>query len=129
MIVLDSHIWIWMHLSPGRLSLPAQEAVRNEAALGISVLSIWEVMVALQRGRIQSPYSPETTIDLWLRATPLVKLPVTEEVVRTGQRMVFNHGDPIDKFIASTAHCESCALITSDAHLLSLDWLKTIKGD
>lgn len=117
-----------MHLSPGKLSLEAQEAIQNEAALGISVLTIWETLVSLQKGRIQSNHTPEATIDLWLKATPLVKLPVTEEVVRTGHKMTFTHGDPIDRLIASTAYCENCALVTADSHLLSLNWLTCIKG-
>lgn len=117
-----------MHSDPSRLTESVKEAMQSEAALGISVLSIWEVMVSIQKGRLHTNLPAEEQIDHWLRDIPLVRIPLNEQVIRVGHRMIFHHADPIDRFIAATAFCENSPLITADAHLLNLSWLKTIKA-
>jgi PIN domain nuclease of toxin-antitoxin system len=53
-ILLDTHIWIWWVHGDPRLTVGAQQAIRQheDAVLGVSVISCWEVATLVERNRI-----------------------------------------------------------------------------
>ncbi|MDQ2842096.1 MAG: PIN domain nuclease, partial [Acidobacteriota bacterium] len=56
MILLDTHILIWLALDPAHLSRPAVLAIQNarsNGGLAISDLSLFELAHLIVRGRIQ----------------------------------------------------------------------------
>lgn len=56
MIVLDTHAWVWWVSDPERLSARAREAVdqaAKEGELYISSISVWEVALLAERGRLR----------------------------------------------------------------------------
>lgn len=127
LILLDTHIWIWFNLDPARL--PAEAAACfsdpvNEFAL--SAVSVWETVLAAQRGRIVVAASPEDNARQWLASSPVPVLPVDREIAILARTLRFEHQDPADRFIAATAYHHACALVTMDTRLSKLDWLKTI---
>lgn len=123
LILLDTHEWIWFVTSHPRLSSTVASRI-SEAA--ISVVSVWEVALAVQKGRIESPHDAEETVRRWIARYPLTVVPLELEIALLSRTLAFEHEDPADRFIAATAHRLGVPLATSDARLASLPWLKTI---
>lgn len=126
-MVLDTHVWIW--LVTGSQPLPdsiVEAAKENSQAIAISATSIWEAHLLLERGRITPVASPEQTIRSWLGAYPFPVIPIGMEIAMLSRTLRFQHEDPADRFIASTAFQLGVPLATLDARLGSLDWLQVI---
>lgn len=118
-LLLDTHIWIWSHVEPERLSpslISALESPDNE--LWLSPVSVWEFLLLVERGRIVLRDDPDEWLDTaWSRA-PMHDAAVTREVARRSRRIKLAHQDPADRFIAATAAVYDLTLVTDDAHLL-----------
>ncbi len=126
-MVLDTQQWIWRITGARPLSNPVDQALRTEPeAVVLSAISIWEALLLLNKGRIRSATDPERTVRLWLQVYPLRIEPVSTEVAILSRTLAFQHDDPADRFIASTAYMLDTPLATSDERLRALSWLKTI---
>jgi PIN domain nuclease of toxin-antitoxin system len=126
LILIDTHVWIWFHSDSEKLSALAIEQLRTADRIAISTVSIYETMVAVEKGRIQSIFEPEALIRRWLGSSDIVRIPVSEEIVLKSRSLKFAHADPFDRIIAATAVHENAPLMTADRNLLQLAWLKTI---
>jgi len=123
-IVLDTHIWVWFHNGNNRLSPAVASQICSDTV--ISVASVWEVILLIEKGRLQSTMSPDNTVRRWLEVAPMRVAPIDTEIVTLSRSLQFNHDDPADRFIAATAFHFSAPLATVDARLSGLPWLKTI---
>jgi PIN domain nuclease of toxin-antitoxin system len=97
-----------------------------ETRIGISAVSVWEAMVAMEKGRIESVATPENTVRAWLRESPFEVIPLDQEIVLLSRTLNFRHDDPADRFIAATAYRLNCTLATADHRLLGLPWLRVL---
>jgi PIN domain nuclease of toxin-antitoxin system len=123
-ILLDTQMWVWFHLGDPRLPNDVREAIGPTTCL--SAISVWEVMRLLEKGRLQSAWTPQEVVRRWLAANPFRVVPVDTEVAILARTLPFVHEDPADRFIAATAHHLGAALATSDARLRDLPWLNTL---
>lgn len=130
MIVLDTHVWLWLGLEPRRLSAAATDAVRaaaNAGGLSVASVSLLEMAVLIARGRVV----PEGTAESWLaglvdRTGVVVKdITPTIAVLATSFPDSFP-GDPADRLIAATARAEGLALVTRDGRLRASDLVETV---
>src|ERR1700756_1024675 len=106
MILLDSHVVIWLALEPGRISTPATKAIRNVDEAGelprTSAVCLFEIANAMRRGRVQAAIP--THVFLARIKSRFEILPVSEEIaVHAGLLGDRFHGDPTDRVIAATA--------------------------
>jgi PIN domain nuclease of toxin-antitoxin system len=128
-ILLDTHVVIWLALSPELISTKAKAAIENTesagAVPGISVMTLYEITNTIRRGRIQSSVPQE----VFLRhiGSRFNAIPVTEEIaVRAAAFPAPFHGDPTDRIIAATAFIEDCVLITRDEKIREAGACKTL---
>lgn len=128
LILIDTHVWIWLHSNPDNLLPSSLELVQNAGRIAISPVSIYETMVAVEKGRLESQFKPETLVRRWLAAMDITRIPVSDEIVIQSRTLLFDHADPFDRIIASTAFHENIPLMTADRNLLKLEWLKTIQA-
>ena len=96
-------------------------------AICISAVTLWEAHLLLEKGRIESRFSPISTIKVWLSAYPIQTIPIDQEIALLSRTLDFHHEDPADRFIAATAFRMSLPLATVDEKLMSLPWLTTIQ--
>lgn len=128
MILLDTHILVWMVNDPARLSKKAEGAIRAAASgggLAISAMSLWELAYLAARGRI----NPSGTVEAFVRRiTAHVAIqPITVEIaVIAGQFPATYPADPTDKLIGATALAEGMALVTADQKILQSGLIRTI---
>jgi len=122
MMLLDTHVLIWLAEGMDVLPLPSRELIDEAAGatgLAISSISFWEIAMLDSRGRI----SLSQPIAEWhrrvLSAPGVTEVPVTGEVgieaVLLPGRL---HGDPADRMLLATARLNGWRLATRDRRLL-----------
>ena len=104
-LLLDTHIWLWSLLAPARLTTRVKSALRSEKSeLWLSPISLWELRVLVERGRIQLQTDIVAWIDEALRVAPMRGEDSSHHaVVRALSSIETPHRDPADRFLAATA--------------------------
>ena len=104
MILLDTQQWVWLNNGNPRLlaSVPTRLSAEGGA---ISALSVWELAMLYEKGRLSSRLPTEATVRAALSLYPLTVVPVDAEIALLSRTLSFNHEDlVVDRFIAATAH-------------------------
>jgi PIN domain nuclease of toxin-antitoxin system len=114
-IVLDTHALIWWMADPKGLSAAASTAIAHDVPVCVSPISLWEMAMLAERGRI----ALDRDIQRWCRdllARPdLAVAELTPSAAVVAARLKAFHGDPADRFIYATALELGAALVTKDA--------------
>ncbi len=118
-LLLDTHIWLWSVLEPERLSRRVSKEIQDMSnELWLSPISVWELIVLWQKGRMVPSEDIETWVPNALQSLPLQEAPVTYEVAREIGRLQLANRDPADRFLLATAKVFELTLVTADEHLL-----------
>ena len=130
MIVLDTHVIIWDALAPDRLSRPARGAIaqaNQENGLIICDISLWEIAMLLEKGRVQVEVDPQTFINLLLQANKTIVRAITPLIVTIAVQLPPEiNKDPADRLITATALAEDVPLITADRNLQASPLISTL---
>ena len=125
--LLDTHVWLWGINEPERLPT----SVRTELEMAsepprLSPISLWEVVLLAERGRITLSPNPRT----WLReaARTVREVPLTFEVAAASRQLRLDHEDPADRFIVATAKVFGLRLVTADTRLLRCPDVESVWG-
>jgi PIN domain nuclease of toxin-antitoxin system len=117
MILLDTHVVLWLALEPAKVSTRAKAAIelarRDSQGLAISDISLLEIAIAEGKGRI----SLIAGLDAFLSDVQarFVVLPMTSQICVRAMRLPASYQkDPADRIIAATAMIEGATLITAD---------------
>jgi PIN domain nuclease of toxin-antitoxin system len=117
-LLLDTHIWIWSLLEPGRLTTKVAGALRSPRnELWLSPMSVWEFLILVERGRVALDMDVDTWLTEAARHAPMIEAPVTTEIARASRVVDIEHKDPVDRFLAATATVLDLTLVTGDQRL------------
>ncbi len=127
-LLLDTHIWLWSHTEPGRLTKRVAEALADEGnQLWLSPISIWEFLLLAEHGRVRVR---DGTAPDWVEAAlsraPMHDAALTREVAIRSRSVRLAHEDPADRFLAATADVYELTLITADERLLRGKGFRTL---
>jgi PIN domain nuclease of toxin-antitoxin system len=130
-IICDTHIPLFWANSPSRLSSRAAAALekgRHDGQLAIADISLWELALLHERGRLLLPedVSAVEYVSRLLQALRLQVLPISADTAVLSRSALFQHGDPADRLIAATALHGCWPLITADEKLRALPGLHCI---
>ncbi len=120
-LLLDTHIWIWSLLTPhklGRRVARELALLRNE--IWLSPVSVWEVLLATENGRIKIPEGPHRFFETVIAERGYRQAALTHEVAFESRRLALSTEDPADRFLAATAKVYDLTLVTADERLLGL---------
>jgi len=117
-LLLDTHIWIWSLLEPGRLAKKVAGALRSpQNELWLSPMSVWEFLILVERGRVALDMDVDTWVNEAARHAPMIEAPVTTEIARASRVVDVEHKDPVDRFLLATATVLDLTLVTGDQRL------------
>ena len=127
MIVLDTHVWLWLTSDPKRLSPRARRAIDAAEQVGVCSISCWEVATLVRRGKI----ALDRDVGLWIRQAlaqdRLEALALSADVATAaGSIDAAFAGDPADRIIYATSRSTGSLLVTKDASLRAYDRERTV---
>jgi len=130
LILLDTHVLVWMVADEDRLSRPARSAIRRARAsdgLAIADITIWELAFLLARGTLRTQGTVENTVRHFVTRSGVNVKPINAEIATLATQFPDQYPkDPIDRIIGATARADGIALVTRDERIRSCPLLRTI---
>jgi PIN domain nuclease of toxin-antitoxin system len=122
MIVLDTHVWIWLINGSSELKPKVRTWIDKAAADGpilIPSICLWEVAMLASRGKIVTNKPVLQWLNEAITAPATLLAPLSSEVATESCNLpgVF-HNDPADRLIVATARVEKAVLVTRDSRIL-----------
>jgi PIN domain nuclease of toxin-antitoxin system len=129
LILLDTHVVIWLAFDEGRISRHArvsiEEARRGAHGLAVSDFTLFELSMLFRKKRFELSISPGT----FLSAVEhhFVVLPITADIALRASELPGSYPkDPADRVIGATAIVEGLELVTADARIRASTVVPTI---
>lgn len=128
--LLDTHVWIWWHIAPDRLS-PSVAALLStpseEDELLLSAISPWEFAKLMEKKRLTLNIDPEIWLEKAMAMPGLRLVPLSPLIAyrSTVLPQPFHH-DPGDQIIVATARDWDATLITKDEQLRKYPLVRTL---
>jgi len=126
-LLLDTHIWLWIHREPWKLSSEVNQSIANpQNELWLSPFSIWELIILLERKRITMKMEMNQWIEESRKELSLLEAVFSWEVAHELSFTLLSHRDPADRFLVATAKIYDLTLVTADERLMNIPGLKVL---
>ena len=130
MILLDTHVLVWMVSSPGKISQLATREIRKAQRGGgcaIASISLWELALLFAKGRLRSSGTVEASIREIVDTAAVSVLEITPEIAALAMAFAEPYPkDPGDRLIGATARAMGMPLITQDERILASPLVRSI---
>ena len=129
MILVDTHVVIWIADRPEKLSAAARAAIDDARlhgkGLAISGITLVELAMAITKGRI-AVRRPLDSFLQTVEANFIVK-PITGRIAAHAMQLPESYPqDPMDRIIGATSVVEGLPLITADSAIRRSDAVQSI---
>jgi PIN domain nuclease of toxin-antitoxin system len=130
MIIIDTHVWLWLLHDPSQLSNSARSQIEIEESQNgilVSAISVWEIAVKSSLGKLALPLP----LDNWYALAKshsgiVIETLKPEDAIASTQLPGDFHKDPADRIIVAMARRYDVPLITCDNNILRYPHVKTI---
>ncbi len=121
-ILLDTHCWLWMQISPERISAPVRAIlVEPDNELYLSAASSWELAIKWSLGKLPLPTPPQEYVPQRMERQAIVTLPVQHRHALHIAGLPQHHRDPFDRLLIAQAQLEKLTLLTADRKFADYD--------
>lgn len=120
--LLDTHIWLWLQVSPERLPLQLVTSLQDEDnELLLSAASSWEISIKYALGKLSLPEPPRTYIPDRMRMSGTTGLAIEHTHALAVADLPRLHGDPFDRILIAQSRELQLRLVTADAAIADYD--------
>ena len=123
MIVLDTHVLIWVMDDDTKLGAKAKRVIVDawrDNEVGVSAITPWEIALLVEKGRLRLAREVAEWLDVALTAPGVRLVPIEPAIALDSVRLPGTfHADPADRMIVATARHWGGSLITADAAIIS----------
>jgi PIN domain nuclease of toxin-antitoxin system len=121
-LLLDTNVLIWIVSASDKMSIRAKEALASPGAvLVVSVVSVWEIVLKHQAGKLRLTDTLEVVVDQVLHRSPWTILQVAPAHLSSLTVLPMPHKDPFDRMLIAQARYEGMAILTSDDQFKQYD--------
>ncbi|MEA3428048.1 MAG: type II toxin-antitoxin system VapC family toxin [Thermodesulfobacteriota bacterium] len=118
-LLLDTHVILWSAAEPEKLpSKIAEELEKKLNELWFSPISVWEILLLAEKGRVVIKADHEKSIRKMFKKLPFREAVINQEVAIQSRKINLPHQDPADRFLAATAIIYDLTLVTADRRLI-----------
>ncbi len=122
-LLLDTHIWVRSINCDPELPVSLIAALENGRAEGrpfVSVISIWEVAMLVQKGRLTLPLGVDGWVNRALELPGVNLLPFSPTIAMETARLPKPmHKDPADRILVASARVERLRLVSLDRAVIA----------
>ena len=114
-IVLDTHVWLWL-VNGNFESIPNHWLAEIESAnqVGVCSISCYEIALAHSRGRIERPGTTEEWFESAFDPVGVELIPLTSQIASRAVSLSPVHKDPFDRLIIATTLTYEAVLASAD---------------
>jgi PIN domain nuclease of toxin-antitoxin system len=117
-LLLDTHVLLWWHNEPSRLSETAHNAISDfDNEVFLSVVNGWEIQIKAQLGKLRLSKPLNIILEQEQTTNVFRLLPVTMAHIFALDLFPLHHRDPFDRLLIAQAHQEEMTLVTHDPKL------------
>lgn len=121
-LLLDTHIALWLDSGDDRLRPSTRALVdrcwRNGGTIFLSAVTVWEVALLVDTGRIDLDIPVEAWVERFLQRPGIEAAPLSYRAAARAYRLHhFDHRDPADRLLIATAVELACPLVTYDERI------------
>ena len=115
-LLFDMHSFVWWADAPEKLSRVALAALEDENnRLFLSDVSIWEMQIKVQLGKMKLKLPLQDLIDSQQRDNEVEILSITTEHILALDNLPFHHKDPFDRLLIAQSLVEDFTIVTVDS--------------
>lgn len=120
--ILDTHCLLWSLAEPGRINARVRALlIDHDNELYLSAISVLEIAIKWQLGKLTLPEPPATFIPRVIRELSLLLLPVRQDHALAVATLPRKHADPFDRVLICQSRIEDLPIITADRRLREYD--------
>lgn len=114
MLLLDTHVFLWLQGEPERLGDHLQVVEDPATDLLFSAASSWEITIKHGLGKLSLPEPPHEYVPERIRLGGLIGLPIEHSHALAVASLPPLHRDPFDRLIVAQAMLLEVPVITAD---------------
>ena len=114
MLLLDTHAWAWSLTGDSRLSPAAIQAMQSADSVAVSVISLYEIGQKVRLGKWPEMVLFQDRLIALADRQGARFLPLSPEASLMAATLEWDHRDPFDRIIGSTALTAGLRLVSAD---------------
>jgi PIN domain nuclease of toxin-antitoxin system len=116
-ILIDTHIFIWLLKTPGKISPEHTAILKSPHTFFLSSVSIAEMMIKSSIGKFQVDYDPVEMAE----KSGLKLLDFSAQDAALLQALPLHHKNPFDRMLISQCINRDCSMMTRDSQFEPYD--------
>jgi PIN domain nuclease of toxin-antitoxin system len=112
--LLDTHAFLWALSGDTRMSARARDIFKGPSSLSLSIVSIWEMLIKVQLGKLRLPRPAASYIFGELAKNQIATLQIRLDHLIAYENLPLHHRDPFDRMLIAQGIKEELPIITAD---------------
>ena len=120
-LLLDTHVLLWAHGAPSRLSRVQDLVMDGANDLVVSAATAWEIAIKVGLGKLVLTEAAHTWVPSRIAAMGAASLPISQVHALAVADLPPHHRDPFDRILIAQARTIGASLVTADAAFEAYD--------